>query len=48
MLSQCIAEHMTEHLEEQTEKVLEIWPKLQREFSFKARVDALLEMIKEM
>ena len=39
---------LEEHLEEQTEKVLAVWPKLQKEFSFEARVDALLEMVEEI
>jgi len=39
---------LEEHLDEQKEKVLAVWPKLQKEFSFEARVDALLEMVEKL
>lgn len=39
---------LEEHAEEQKEKVLAIWPKLQEEYSFAARAKELDEIVKEL
>ena len=39
---------LEEHSEEQAEKVLAMWPTLQKEYSFEARVNALIEMVEEL
>ena len=39
---------LEEHAEEQKEKVLAIWPKLQEEYSFAARAKEQDEIVKEL
>ena len=39
---------LDEHAEEQKEKVLAIWPKLQEEYSFSARAKELDEIAKKL
>ncbi len=38
---------LEEHSEEQKEKVLAMWPKIKEEYSFAARADELVEIVKE-